>query len=520
MVDQIQENATASATQFPFQSGISPYMFDNFYICDRVNGKIIVTSVESKTWSYSDVITGLTNPNDIDMCFTTDDIYNYLTFLVANTGVNQIEVFSAFDPPGDYAINGADNIPFDNPICAKFGRDPATGERIEDEYFILDAGNYRLINVFKYNSGLAAVVFDDFMPGGQLKAMTVDTKGYVYVLDSYNALIYKLSSNLELLGVWGGQGTGDYQLDSPRGIVFAQGSEYYKIGDIGYIKPINVSADLLISEYWGDNTGIRRFIKGVDITYYDVTYDYSSSSIFLDDKIFIYFNLLDDALVTFKFIKDGDIVANIPQTAYNPGNHLIVVQDLNLLPTGEYTVEVTAVSIYGTNTVVKIQQVYIDRETVDADGDNVGDVCDNCPATPNTDQADADGDGIGDACDLCTDTDGDGFGNPGYPANTCVEDNCPEFYNINQVPGNCCDLYPDYIPGDVACPNDSSLNITDIVYLIEFMFNSGPALCPFPLAGDFDCSNTIDISDLVYLFAFMFQSSGLPPCNVCDFNLY
>ncbi len=84
----------------------------------------------------------------------------------------------------------------------------------------------------------------------------------------------------------------------------------------------------------------------------------------------------------------------------------------------------------------------------DADGDGIGDVCDNCPTVANANQADADGDGIGDVCDPCTDTDGDGYGNPGYAANTCTLDNCPNISNPGQEDadgdgkGDVCDNCP------------------------------------------------------------------------------
>jgi len=81
----------------------------------------------------------------------------------------------------------------------------------------------------------------------------------------------------------------------------------------------------------------------------------------------------------------------------------------------------------------------------DGDGDLRGDVCDNCPALSNADQFDFDHDGVGNACDNCpalanlsqANSDGDTFGDP------C--DNCPTVTNQNQANidhdlwGNVCD---------------------------------------------------------------------------------
>ena len=84
----------------------------------------------------------------------------------------------------------------------------------------------------------------------------------------------------------------------------------------------------------------------------------------------------------------------------------------------------------------------------DSDGDGVLDADDNCPSVANPTQEDADADGAGDICDECTDTDGDGFGNPGYASNTCPDDNCPANPNPGQEDGdndgvgNVCDNCP------------------------------------------------------------------------------
>jgi hypothetical protein len=77
--------------------------------------------------------------------------------------------------------------------------------------------------------------------------------------------------------------------------------------------------------------------------------------------------------------------------------------------------------------------------------------------------ADEDGDGIANDVDECTDSDDDGYGNPGFGANICADDNCPFTYNPGQEDfdgdgiGNVCD-YPaewvanrGYLP-DGICP--------------------------------------------------------------------
>ena len=68
---------------------------------------------------------------------------------------------------------------------------------------------------------------------------------------------------------------------------------------------------------------------------------------------------------------------------------------------------------------------------------------------------------------------------------------------------------PEYICGDAN--GDEITDIDDVVFLIQYLFASGPA--PDPLAsGDVDCSGMIDIDDVVYLIQYLFQS-GLIPCD-------
>ena len=60
---------------------------------------------------------------------------------------------------------------------------------------------------------------------------------------------------------------------------------------------------------------------------------------------------------------------------------------------------------------------------------------------------------------------------------------------------------------------DGTVNISDAVYLISYIFIGGPAPDPL-LAGDANCDGTVNISDAVYLISYIF-SGGPAPCAGC-----
>jgi len=182
---------------------------------------------------------------------------------------------------------------------------------------------------------------------------------------------------------------------------------------------------------------------------------------------------------------------------------------------------------------------------VDCDSDGINDDLDNCPANPNANQEDADGDGIGDVCDSCTDIDGDGFGNPGFPSNACPSDNCPDTYNVAQADadadciGNVCDPEPEVYDSSVpdvyppqgngigdACECEGNFNCTvdrDVdgsdasTFKADFgrsSFNR-PCTSVDSCNGDFLCNGNVDGSDAAKFKSDFGRSSFQNPCLIC-----
>ncbi len=149
----------------------------------------------------------------------------------------------------------------------------------------------------------------------------------------------------------------------------------------------------------------------------------------------------------------------------------------------------------------------------DSDGDGLGDICDNCPSAVNADQADYDNDSTGDICDECTDTDGDEFGDPGFPASICPLDNCVRVYNPFQEDADSNGVGDPCEPVCGDANGTGSVTVSDVVYLINYTFIGGPQPDPIWVA-DVNCSGSINISDAVYIISFIFLG-GPAPCSAC-----
>ncbi len=70
-------------------------------------------------------------------------------------------------------------------------------------------------------------------------------------------------------------------------------------------------------------------------------------------------------------------------------------------------------------------------------------------------------------------------------------------------------LYPPWIEGD--CNGDGVLSVSDVIYLINYLFTGG-FLPKFTASADANCDGNVGVSDVVYLINYLFKGGPKPGC--------
>jgi hypothetical protein len=70
-----------------------------------------------------------------------------------------------------------------------------------------------------------------------------------------------------------------------------------------------------------------------------------------------------------------------------------------------------------------------------------------------------------------------------------------------------------FVCGDINSDGGHLADISDLTFLVEYIFGGGPAPDPLSVA-DVDCNGAVDISDLTYMVSYLF-GGGPAPCAGC-----
>lgn len=162
------------------------------------------------------------------------------------------------NPEGSFFDPGTWPGQLDNPTSLAYCRYYVDGYGFPVVY-VADDGNKRISYAYlDYTAyGTSSATFPD---DAYLSSVAVDPFSNVWVVDSYHGNIYLMSYNLDTAyAVIGELGTGNDQFYYPMRLATAEGWYSPPPGAGDYLEPIALG-DILITERWGSQTGIRRYV--------------------------------------------------------------------------------------------------------------------------------------------------------------------------------------------------------------------------------------------------------------------
>ena len=69
---------------------------------------------------------------------------------------------------------------------------------------------------------------------------------------------------------------------------------------------------------------------------------------------------------------------------------------------------------------------------------------------------------------------------------------------------------PSCMPGDAT--GDAKVTVTDVIYIINYLFKGGPPPQPILMCGDMQCDGKVNVTDVIHLINYLFKGGTPPGC--------
>lgn len=371
----------------------------NLYVSDTYNNRVHVYEVNLEVpedttnfRGFDSLANGLPlrTPLGIDraLLLNQDGSFFAKHIAVADYGNNRVVIF-----PNGFGSSAGETYPNGNesryqlyqPTAVAYVWDKTTG-RQKNELYVVSQGNGDIywLGLNSPTGGaptVDAVIKCDFdqlvrdnlaRPNYYLTAAAVDNHGLLWVLDSYNNMVYKFflhhdnviqHDTIELIGSWGGYGTGDGQLLRPNALAAQHVAWVDRCGGNPACPnnryPLANLHDILVTETWRPETGIRRFSIGVE-AFVD-SFKYVAKSDAGGNFVNWWHHFTDYASLTERVFRGGTLIQTVTDNVeVPPRSNNFGLWDVGTNDSGTYRIEITANSLYGDASDTKSFTVFVD----------------------------------------------------------------------------------------------------------------------------------------------------------------